>query len=201
MAEQITWDQRYSSSDFMFGTEPNRYLQSQAWQLRPGMTALSVADGEGRNGVWLAQQGLDVLSIDLSAVGLAKAAQLALQRGVPLKTEQCNLLTWDWPVAAFDVIASIFVHLPTTQREIVHGKMASALKPGGLLILESYNPCQLTRSSGGPSNIDMLSTPQTLQHEFATLTTIELLEGIALLDEGPLHSGISEVVRLLARKP
>ncbi len=201
MAQQTTWDQRYSSSDFIFGTEPNRYLQSQAWQLRPGMTALSVADGEGRNGVWLAGQGLDVLSIDLSAVGLAKATQLASMRGVTLKTLQCDLLTWDWPVEAFDVIASIFVHLPTVDRQFVHGRIARALKPGGLLILESYNPRQVTRMSGGPSNPDMLSTPQSLQNEFASLTTIELLEGIALLEEGPLHSGISEVVRLLARKP
>jgi SAM-dependent methyltransferase len=198
---RIPWDERYHADHYLFGTEPNRYLQSQAWRLRPGMCALSVADGEGRNGVWLAEQGLDVLSVDQSAVGLAKAAQLAAQRGVPLRTEVADLRTWSWPEGAFDLIPSIFFHVHVADRTAIHAQMARALRPGGLIVLESYHPRQLERSTGGPRDRAMLLTAEDAQREFATLEIVELLEGVALIDEGTLHTGLAEVVRMVARKP
>ena len=116
MSTSLAWDDRYQNGGFEFGEAPNLYLQSQAHRLRPGLRALAVGDGEGRNGVWLAGQGLQVTSVDWSGVGLAKAASLARQRGVALQTITADVAAWDWPRAQFDLIAWIFVHLPPEDR-------------------------------------------------------------------------------------
>src|SRR5579859_2988118 len=104
MSELERWETRFAAPGYAFGKEPNAFLKAQAHLLRPGQRALSVADGEGRNGVWLAEQGLDVLAIDFSATGLAKARTLAAERNVPLRTELADVTTWQWPVEGFDVI-------------------------------------------------------------------------------------------------
>src|SRR5580658_3216480 len=109
MSEQQRWETRFGSPGYLFGKEPSAFLKAQAHRLRAGATALSVADGEGRNGVWLAERGLDVLSIDYSPAALAKARALAAERGVPLRTEVTDVFAWQYPTAAFDVIAAIFI--------------------------------------------------------------------------------------------
>src|SRR5690349_1937000 len=109
MSEQQHWNERFSKPDYHFGTEPNEFLKKQASLLKPGLKALAVADGEGRNGVWLAEQGLDVHSIDFSSTGIAKARKLAAQRGVTLRIEQADIHAWDWPDAAYDMIAVVFI--------------------------------------------------------------------------------------------
>src|ERR1700693_4720708 len=109
MSELERWEKRFSAPDYVFGTEPNAFLKAQAGLLPKSGTALAVADGEGRNGVWLAQRGLDVLSIDFSPVALAKARKLAGERGVTLATEEADLDTWVWPDAAFEAVAAIFI--------------------------------------------------------------------------------------------
>src|ERR1700728_4834307 len=117
MSEQERWETRYRPPDYLFGKAPNAFLASQAHRLRPGQNALSVADGEGRNGVWLAEQGLDVLTIDFSATALGKAQALARERGLRIATEVADLNRWRWPLAKFDVIAAIFIHFSAPERD------------------------------------------------------------------------------------
>lgn len=195
------WDQRFADSHYHYGTAPNAWLISQAWRLPRSGDALAVADGEGRNGVWLAQHGLRTVSLDQSTEGLSKAQRLAQERGVNLHTVQADLDTWDWPVAAFDVIASIYVHLPDALRRRTHAGIVHALRPGGWLVLEAFMPAQLERSSGGPRERSLLYTAEQLRADLAGLEMIELFTGETRLDEGPGHQGLACVVRLLARRP
>jgi len=201
MSNTDFWNSRYGESGYVYGTEPNAFLVSQRQFLKPGMQALAVADGEGRNGVWLAQQGLDVLSVDASEVGLRKAAQLAADRGVSLRTEQVDLTTWTWPETEYDVMAAIYIHFPVEVRARMHHAMLQALKPGGVLILEAFTPEQLHFKSGGPTVAAMLYTPDLLRMDFAG-AEIQFLETcVTELAEGRYHRGPAAVVRLVARRP
>lgn len=197
--ERQLWDQRYQTG-LLFGSEPNEYLRSQAYRLQAGMKAISVADGQGRNSVWLAQLGLDVLATDISPVALADAESLAVRRGVRIRTECVDLSAWRWPAAAFDVAVEIFAHFPAATRSGIHAGIVLALKPGGLLIFEGFHVRQAGRTSGGPKDTDMLYTPEKLKEEFPGLQILELLEGTTVLAEGSKHQGEAVVVRMLARK-
>lgn len=195
------WNQRYGEPGYAYGEEPNAYMVSHAERFRPGLRALAVGDGEGRNGVWLARQGLEVLSVDASQVGLQKAQALAAKHGVPLRTACVNLTSWDWPQAAFDRVVAIFVHFPPAVRASLHAAMLAALRPGGLLLMESFTPQQLQYKSGGPPVHEMLYTPAMLREDFPNAEILELDERVVELDEGPYHSGPAAVVRLLLRRP
>jgi len=195
------WDGRYGEPGFAYGTEPNAYLVAQKGRLRPGMRALAVGDGEGRNGVWLAHQGLEVLSVDASAVGLDKARALAAEHGVELATECVDLREWQWPKASYDVIAAIFVHFPPDHRAELHRAMFEALAPGGLLILEAFTPEQLGRGSGGPPVAEMLYTPGLLRGDFPEAECVEMSTAEVDLDEGPYHRGRAAVLRAVLRRP
>lgn len=197
--ERQLWDQRYQTG-LLFGSEPNEYLRSQAHRLKPGMKAIAVADGQGRNSVWLAQLGLDVLATDISPVALSHAESLAAERGVRIHTECVDLAAWRWPVAAFDVAVEIFAHFPAATRSGIHAGIVLALKPGGLLIFEGFHVRQAGRPSGGPKDADMLHTPEKMKEEFPGLQILELLEGTTVLAEGSKHQGEAVVVRMLARK-
>lgn len=194
------WDSRFAEKGFAYGTEPNEFLVSQKRYLKPGLKALAVADGEGRNGVWLASQGLEVLSVDQSAVGLAKARELAAQRGVSIRTEQADLTTWKWPENEFDVVAAIYIHFPPTVRLRMHAAMYGALKPGGILILEAFTPKQLEYKTGGPQDPAMLYTMEMLRKDFVAGERLLLEETITGLNEGPYHRGQAAAVRLVLRK-
>ncbi len=197
------WDQRYLGEGFAFGDQPNEFLRTAAARLKPGMRALLPGDGEGRNGVWLAEQGLIVTSVEASGVGVAKARELAARRGVSIDAVQADLEAWSWPEASFDVVASIFVHFFPEARVRMHGRMLRALRPGGLMILEAYTPRQLEHrkagSSGGPPP-EMLFTKELLAADFATTDIIELAEVEIVLAEGKRHNGPASVVRLIARR-
>jgi len=195
------WNRRYAEPGFAYGTEPNAFLVTQRAFLKPGMKALAVADGEGRNGVWLAQQGLDVMSVDASAVGLQKAQQLAADRGVSLRTEQVELTAWTWPVATFDIVAAIYIHFPPAVRAAMHRAMFNTLKPGGILILEAFTPDQLKYRSGGPPVAEMLYTRDMLRIDFAGAEILQLDELVTDLAEGKYHRGPGAVVRLVLRRP
>jgi cyclopropane fatty-acyl-phospholipid synthase-like methyltransferase len=195
------WNQRFASADYFYGTEPNAFLVSQRQYLQPGMRALAVADGEGRNGVWLAQQGLEVLSVDASEVGLRKARELAARRGVSLRTQLVELTTWTWPEAEFDVVVAVFIHFPPEHRARMHEKMLRALKPGGVLILEAFTPQQLRYKTGGPPVAEMLYTAQMLHRDFSGAEILQLQETLADLQEGSGHRGTAAVVRLVLRRP
>jgi SAM-dependent methyltransferase len=201
MSTSLAWDERYAGGDFQFGEAPNLFLLSQAHRLRPGMHALAVGDGEGRNGVWLAERGLDATAVDWSAVGLAKARALADRRGVALATVTADLTRWDWPEVRFDVIAWIFVHLPPEDRALACEGALRALAPGGLLILECFTPAQHGRRSGGPKDPALLWSRALVERHFAGLEVLELLEGTVALDEGPRHQGPAEIVRAVLRRP
>lgn len=196
------WNERFGGEDYFYGTSPNAFLASQASRLSPCLSALSVADGEGRNGVWLAEQGLDVRAIDFSEKGLQKSRKLAESRGVSLQTEQVDVHTWDWGENRFDVIVAIFIQFASPQeRSALHQAIQRALKPGGLLLLQGYRPKQLEYRTGGPSSVDNLYDADVLRRDFAALEILELREHDSVISEGPGHSGMSALVDLVARKP
>ncbi|MDE2357441.1 MAG: class I SAM-dependent methyltransferase [Alphaproteobacteria bacterium] len=196
------WDQRFDRDDYLFGEAPNAFLARQAVRLPRGGTALAVADGEGRNGVWMAEQGLAVVSVDGSAVAQAKARRLADLRGVTLDLRLADLAAWDWPQAAFDVVAGIFIQFagPKLRSRLFAG-MIQALKPGGLLLLEGYGPRQLDYRTGGPSVAENLYTPDLLAEAFSSLEILELADYDAEVSEGAGHAGRSHLVDLVARRP
>jgi len=185
----------------MYGVEPNAFLVRQRHWLEPGQSVLAVADGEGRNGVWLAGQGMRVHSVDGSAVGLQKAMQLALDRGVSLRTTCADLTEWDWPVGTYDAVVCIFLHLGPENRAALHRAMAGALKPGGVLILEAFHPRQLAFGSGGPPVASMLYETEALAADFAGMLDLDVLEdGEVTLDEGPHHQGRAHTTRLVGHR-
>ena len=195
------WNSRYAEPGYAYGTEPNAYLMSQKKYLKPGGKALAVGDGEGRNGVWLAQQGLDVLSVDASEVGLRKTQELAADRGIAIRTEKVDLTIWQWPEEKFDVVVAIYVHFPPEVRARMHRCMFEALKPGGVLILEAFTPEQLNYKSGGPPVAEMLYTADMLRNDFAGSEILLIEESVAELTEGKYHRGPGAVLRLVLRRP
>lgn len=195
------WNERFGGEEYFYGTTPNAFLAAQTHLLKPGQFALSVADGEGRNGVWLAEQGLDVLAVDFSEKALQKSRKLAESRGVALQTELADLHRWNWGENRFDVIAAIFIQFASSQeRPELHQSIGRALKPGGLLLLQGYTPKQLEFRTGGPSNRDNLYTAADLQRDFAAMEILQLREHETIISEGPGHSGMSALVDLVARK-
>jgi hypothetical protein len=200
MAEAPHWDERYASEHYIYGTAPNAYVVSQSYRLHAGSKVLAAADGEGRNGVWLAARGFDVTSLDQSSVGLDKGAALARARGVAPRFVCADLASGPLPGAPYDAIVAIFAHFPPETRATIHRAFVGALRPGGLLILEAFHPRQIGRPSGGPRTADMMYDAELLRHDFADLEILELLEGTATFDEGPKHQGEGWVVRLVARK-
>jgi SAM-dependent methyltransferase len=197
---QKMWDERFSQVESVYGEEPNAFLREQASRLQPGMKVLVPADGYGRNGVWLAQQGMHVHTVDLSPVGVERARKAAHAGGVQMTIEQADLVVWNWPVAEFDAVAAIFLHLPPELRAQVHASMLRALKPGGIVILEAFSPAQLKHSSGGPKQAELLYTTDMLRKDFAQAEALELEEKEVHIHEGHMHSGLAAVVRAVFRK-
>lgn len=195
------WDQRYAEPGYKYGTAPNAFLQQQAHRLAPGSRVLVPGDGEGRNSVWLAQQGHQVLAMDSSAQGLAKARALAAERGVAVETRHADLADWQPAPGRADAVVLVFVHLPPALRRSAHQRLAGALAPGGWLLLEAFHPRQLGRASGGPKDADMLVDLATLRADFAgRLDEVLGWEGEVVLDEGPGHQGAARVTRWLGRR-
>jgi SAM-dependent methyltransferase len=193
------WDERYGATGYVYGTEPNEFLASVASRIPPG-PVLSIADGEGRNGVFLATLGHDVTSVDASPVGLAKAGRLAAARGVPLTTVVADLAEYEIAPGAWAGIASIFCHLPPALRRRVHAQVVRGLKPGGMYVLEGYAARQLQFGTGGPQNAELLLTLDTVRGELAGLELIHAVEIEREVHEGTFHNGRSAVVQVLARK-
>lgn len=196
------WNARYATDEYIFGTAPNAFLASQAVHLKAGQRALSIADGEGRNGVWLAEQGLAVHAIDFSPAALDKAAKLAAGRGVTLEIEQADVLDWRWPEAAYDVVVAIFIQfVPPPGRELIIEGIRRTLKPGGTLILQGYTPKQIEFATGGPSNPANLYTEADLRNWFGDWEIVHLSEHESVISEGAHHHGLSALIDLVAIKP
>jgi len=194
------WDERFAGEGYVYGTRPNAWLASMAGRLRAGSRILSLGEGEGRNAVWLAQQGHQVEAVDGSAVGLAKAQRLAAERGVELATRVADLATYRPEPASWDAVVLIFVHLPPSLRAAVHAGAEAALVPGGRLVIEAFTPRQLAFGSGGPRQPELLYEVSTLRSDFPSVTWEELGEEEIDLDEGPLHRGRAAVVHGLGHR-
>jgi 2-polyprenyl-3-methyl-5-hydroxy-6-metoxy-1,4-benzoquinol methylase len=196
-----TWDQRFSGNDFVFGTEPNAWLESQRNLFEKGKRALAVADGEGRNSVWLAKQGLQVDAFDISAVGVAKARTLAATENVSVNFNVADCDAWHWQPEQYDYVVAIFIQFADpAMRQRLFANIVDTLKPGGYLILQGYTPKQLKYNTGGPGVLENLYTEVLLRESFVTLQIIELREYEAELNEGRRHAGRSALVGMTARK-
>lgn len=199
------WDAQFAAPGYKYGTAPNAFLVSQAALLPSRARVLVPGDGEGRNGVWLAQQGHQVTAIDSSAVGLAKARALAAAHGVEIETIEADLSTWTAGAARYDAVVLVYVHLPPSIRATVHRTLWASLGDGGLLILEAFHPRQQAYGSGGPKDAAMLYTLERVRADFAgdaraMLEEVNAWEGEVVLDEGPGHQGPAVVTRLVARR-
>ena len=196
------WNSRFAGEEYFFGTEPNIFLAAQRDLLKPGQKALAVADGEGRNGVWLARQGLQVHAVDFSPVAVEKARRLAARYGVTTTVECADLMTWDWGAPRFDVVVGIFIQFvgPPARDEIFR-HMKNVLLPGGLIMLEGYRPKQLEYKTGGPPQVENLYTAAQLRDAFSDMEILHLAEYDAVISEGSRHSGMSALIDLVARKP
>jgi SAM-dependent methyltransferase len=193
------WDVRYSDTEYVYGTAPNEFLVSVADQIPRGKV-LSLAEGEGRNAVYLAELGCKVLGVDASAVGLSKAQRLAEERGVTIETRVADLTDFHIEPDSWDAIISIFCHLPSGIRSSVHHKVVAALRPGGVFVLEAYTPTQLKLKTGGPPTADMLMTLNLLRTELAGLRFIHARELERDIVEGKFHTGRGAVVQVVAIK-
>jgi cyclopropane fatty-acyl-phospholipid synthase-like methyltransferase len=196
-----TWDARFSTDDYIFGTAPNEWLTQHRDLLAPGSRVLAVADGEGRNSVWLAQQGMQVDAFDISPVGVEKAARLAQQANVTVNYQVRSVDNFDWTGGEYDAVVAIFIQFadPDTRANLFK-RMKSALKPDGLILLQGYTPKQLDYKTGGPPNLDHLYTEELLRDAFGDMSILELQAYEAVLREGTQHSGQSALIGLVARK-
>lgn len=194
-----SWDERFAGADFFYGTAPNDFLAAHAGELSGPV--LSLAEGEGRNAVFLAQRGLDVLGVDLAATGLHKAERLAAERGVRIRTQQADLADYVPEPGAWGAVVSVFAHLPGAVRARLYPRIEAALAPGGLLLMEAYSEDQLRHATGGPKDIDMLMSVDKVRAGFPHLQPVLLRQIEREVHEGRGHTGLASVVQFIGRKP
>jgi SAM-dependent methyltransferase len=196
-----TWNRRFAGDDFLFGTEPNVWLRDHASLWPAGGRILSVADGEGRNSVWLARQGFNVDAFDIAEVGVAKARRLAERHGVQVNCTVADCDTFLWKRSHYDGIAAIFVQFADPELRIrLFGHMVDGLKPGGILLLQGYTPKQLEYRTGGPPFASHLYTQELLRKSFDELEIAELQEYEDIVQEGTGHCGKSALIGMVARR-
>ncbi len=193
------WDQRYNREDYVYGTEPNDFLRQHVTSL-PAGRVLCLAEGEGRNAVFLAQQGFQVTAVDASSVGLQKAQRLARQRGVDIETVHADLANFVIEPQRWDAIVSIFCHVPASIREMLHRQVVMGLREGGVLLLEAYTPKQIEYGTGGPPVPELTMQLSDLKQELAGLQFDHGVELDRDVVEGEFHTGIGAVVQVLAIK-
>lgn len=196
-----TWNRRFEAEPYLFGTEPNTWLREHADAWQPGQRVLCVADGEGRNSVWLAGQGLVVDAFDIASVGVAKARRLAAEKGVSVNFAVSDCDAYPWPLDTYDGVAAVFVQFADpAMRERLFSNMKRCLKPGGTLVLQGYTPRQLDYKTGGPPQVSHLYTEALLREAFADFELLHLREYEAELTEGDRHHGRSALIGLVARR-
>jgi cyclopropane fatty-acyl-phospholipid synthase-like methyltransferase len=197
-----TWNTRYAGSDFLFGEEPNAFVRRSAHWLRPGCDVLCVADGEGRNSIWLAEQGFRVTAFDFAPNAVAKAKALAARRGVRAEHRLSDWSGFAWNEARYDAVVAIFIQfLAPDVRDDAFAQMQRAVAPDGVLLLEGYRPEQVDYGTGGPPRRDHMYTREWLEQRFAGWEMLALDEYDADIREGAAHGGMSALIDLVARKP
>ena len=197
------WNEHYSEAEYIFGIEPNDFLKEEFQRIPSGGRVLCLAEGEGRNAVFLAEQGYDVTGMDLSEVGLNKAMTLADDRNVKIHLQIGDLANYQFGESQWDGIVSIWVHMPETIRKHVHAQIADALKPNGIFIVEAYTERQLTMDAvGGPSATEKqrFGSLVNLRHELAALEEVIGVEKSRMISEGKRHQGLSAVVQFVGLK-
>jgi SAM-dependent methyltransferase len=194
------WEQRFSAETYIYGTDPNEFLRNNVSML-PFGTALCLAEGEGRNAVFLAESGYEAHSVDLTEAGVAKTLSLAAQRGVQVEAVVGDLAVFDIGTQRWDAMVSIFAHMPPHIRRDLHSRVVAALKPGGVFLLEAYTPNQIGRGTGGPPSAEMTMNLVALREELSGLQFIHAAELERSVVEGSGHTGVGAVVQLIARKP
>ena len=193
------WDNRYSSGDFIYGTEPNEFFKSEIDKISPGRL-LTLAEGEGRNGVYAASCGWEVDAVDFSSVAREKALRLASEKSININYLISDLADFEPRGKSYDAVSMIFIHLNPVLSGIVHERAVSALKFGGRIILEVYAKEQLGKSSGGPQNIDMLYSVDDIKNNFNELKIVTLTKENIQLNESKYHSGEAVVIRFVGEK-
>ena len=193
------WNERYSQPDYVYGTEPNEFLASVADRI-PAGPVLTLGEGEGRNGLFLASRGYEVTAVDQSEVALAKARRLAEERGLRIATQPADLADYRIEPGAWAGIVSIFCHLPKTIRVPLHTAVVEGLRPGGVFILEAYTPKQFGRGTGGPGSPELMMSLDDLQRELAGLEFLHAQELEREVREGMYHTGLASVVQIVARR-
>lgn len=194
------WDQRYGTDEYVYGTDPNDFLAEAVQGLVPGR-ALCLAEGEGRNACFLASRGFEVTAVDSSGVGLAKAERLASDCGVGIRTVVSDLADFPIEPESWDLIVSIFCHVPPSIRENLHHRVVAGLRPGGHLILEAYRPAQIELGTGGPPVPELTMSLETLHGELAGLDFEHAVEIEREVVEGKFHTGRGAVVQVVGVKP
>ncbi len=194
------WDDRYGNQGYYYGSQPNDFLKEHLDSIPKGGRVLCIAEGEGRNAVYLAGLGYLVTAVDGSAVGLAKLSALATERGVSVDSVCADLADYDMGTQKWDAIISIWCHLPQPLRADVHRRVAIGLRPGGCFLLEAYTPKQLEYKTGGPPDVALLMTLSALKDELAGLRLEHAMETLRNVQEGRGHTGQSSVVQIIARK-
>ncbi|BHH81962.1 methyltransferase domain-containing protein [Desulforhopalus sp. 52FAK] len=200
MSDTKKWDQRYSEPGYAYGTDPNDFLAASLKYIPTGGNVLCMADGEGRNSVFLARQGFEVTAVDSSTVAMKKAQRLAEQHGVEVTTVVDDLSRFTFTPNQYDAIISIFCHLPPPLRKTVHQSVVYSLKQGGIYVLEGYTPKQLQYGTGGPPIVELLMNLSEITEEISPLTILHGLELERNVQEGKLHKGLGAVVQLIAQK-
>jgi 2-polyprenyl-3-methyl-5-hydroxy-6-metoxy-1,4-benzoquinol methylase len=197
------WNKRFDTPDYIFGKAPNEYLEIQAkHHLKQRDSVLCVADGEGRNSVWLAKQGMRVDAFDLSDIALKKAIALAQEEAVQVQFSLASSDTWVWQPNHYDAVVGIFIQFADPEmRARLFAQMISTLRPGGILIIQGYTPKQLVFKTGGPSILEHLYTDDMIRNLIDDLEIIDLCVYEKMLSEGPKHTGMSALLGLVARKP
>lgn len=193
------WDERFRGTEYVYGVEPNDFLREQVSHIPPG-PVLCLAEGEGRNAVFLAGLGYTVSAVDFSAEGLRKAERLARARGVEVTLIEADLATFELGESAWSGIVSIWAHTPSAVRRRVHAAVVTALQVGGAFVLEAYRPEQIAFGTGGPSDPDRLPTLSGLREELAGLELVVAREANREIHEGRKHIGPSATVQVVGIK-
>jgi cyclopropane fatty-acyl-phospholipid synthase-like methyltransferase len=199
---QDFWNQRYQAEGFLFGREPNTFVKSQAHLFKPGQDVLAIADGEGRNGVFVARQGARVTAVDFSAPALEKARSLAEEFNVEMTIEQHDIYEWRGDDGAYDIVLAIFIQFaPPEKRTLLFDTIKRLVKPGGLVVMQGYRPEQVGYKTGGPPQVENMYTSDLLRTAFADFDIGHLEEHDSIVEEGSGHSGLSALIDMIARRP